>query len=56
MLVAHETFNGRRTFHVYTDSEDQNAGDRLTAWAVSEGAAVEATHDPAWREVRQLTG
>jgi hypothetical protein len=56
ILVAHETFAGRRTFHVYTDSEDQNAGDRLTAWAASEGAEVEATHDPAWREVRHFTG
>lgn len=56
MLVAHETLAGRRTFHVYTDSEDQNAGDRLTAWAVSQRAEVEARHDPAWREVRRFTG
>lgn len=56
ILVAHETSAGRRTFHVYTDSEDQNTGDRLTAWAASKGADVETTHDPAWREVRHFTG
>ncbi|MCI0155106.1 DUF695 domain-containing protein [Leifsonia shinshuensis] len=56
MLVAHESLAGRRTFHVYTDSEDQNAGEQLTMWAESHGATVEATHDPAWREVRHFTG
>jgi Family of unknown function (DUF695) len=56
ILVAHESLAGRRTFHVYTDSEDQNAGEQLTAWAASRGATVEASHDPAWREVRHFTG
>ncbi|HEV7183112.1 MAG: DUF695 domain-containing protein [Actinomycetales bacterium] len=56
VLVGHETTSGRRTFHVYTDGEDQNVTAGLADWARSRHLAIEPTHDPAWRQVRQFTG
>ncbi|WP_434994180.1 hypothetical protein [Arthrobacter sp. Ld5] len=56
LLVGHETTSGRRTFHVYTDGEDQNVGAAMNDWARSNHLAIEPTPDPAWRRVRQFTG
>ncbi|MBT2531526.1 DUF695 domain-containing protein [Arthrobacter sp. ISL-48] len=56
LLVGHETTSGRRTFHVYTDGEDQNVAAGLADWARSRQLAIEPARDPAWRRVRQFTG
>ena len=56
VLVAHESQRGVRTFHVYTDGEDQNADAALAQWAAPMGIGVEATADPAWSRVRHFTG
>ena len=56
VLVAHETHRGRRTFHVYTDSEDQNADVAVQRWAADAGAEIEVSSDPGWSEVRRFTG
>lgn len=55
ILVAHESSAGARTFHVYTDGEDQNAGDLVRAFA-NRTTRVESTPDPSWRQVRRFTG
>lgn len=56
LLVGHETTSGLRTFHVYTDGEDQNVAAGLADWARARHLAIEPTPDPAWRRVRQFTG
>lgn len=55
MLVAAETSKGARTFHFYTDSEDQNGRDVLDR-AARERRQVSArhTHDPGWKKVRDF--
>lgn len=52
MLVAAETSKGVRTYHFYSDSEDQNGRDVLDA-AARERRAVTARHsvDPGWKKV-----
>ncbi|MBB5788040.1 hypothetical protein [Jiangella mangrovi] len=56
ILIGHESHRGLRTFHAYTDGEDQNADAELAAWASGRGVTVEAAPDPAWSRVRHLTG
>lgn len=56
ILVGHETTQGRRSFHVYLDSEDQNASQPATDWAVERGSEIRSDKDPAWTAVRHLTG
>lgn len=56
LLVGHETISGYRTFHVYTDGEDQNAATVLADWARSRHLAIESANDPAWRLIRHFTG
>lgn len=56
VLVGHESHRGVRTFHAYTDGEDQNADAALAAWAAAQGVAVVAEFDPAWSQVRHFTG
>lgn len=56
ILVGHETISGHRTFHAYTDGEDQNIAAALGEWALSRKLTIESAHDPAWRRVRHLTG
>jgi hypothetical protein len=55
MLVAVETSKGIRTFHFYSDSEDQNGRDVLDAVA-REHRAVTAKHalDPGWKRVQDF--
>ncbi|MDQ0736103.1 DUF695 domain-containing protein [Arthrobacter agilis] len=55
MLVAVETSKGARTFHFYSDSEDQNGRDVLDA-AARERRPVSARHalDPGWRKVQDF--
>lgn len=56
-LVAHETTRGTRTLHLYADSDDLALADQIrhvvSGWP---GAAVNASLDPGWREIRHLTG
>ncbi|MFT4188207.1 MAG: hypothetical protein QM621_06455 [Aeromicrobium sp.] len=54
--LGHETADGVRVFHIYTDGEDQNAADPLLDWAEVLGLKVESSHDPGWHEVRHFTG
>ncbi|WP_138418741.1 DUF695 domain-containing protein [Sinomonas gamaensis] len=56
ILVGHQTIAGGRTFHVYTDGEDQNIAAGLADWARSRRLAIESASDPAWRRVRHFTG
>jgi len=56
VLVGHETHAGARRFHVYSDGEDQNVDATLGNFATSHGLSVEARADPAWTDVRHLTG
>ncbi|WP_104181902.1 DUF695 domain-containing protein [Arthrobacter sp. B0490] len=55
MLVAAETSRGIRTFHFYSDSEDQNGRDVLDA-AARERRPVTARHvlDPGWKKVQDF--
>lgn len=55
MLVAAETSKGVRTFHFYTDSEDQNGRDVLDT-AARERRTVTARHtvDPGWKRVQDF--
>ncbi|MFC3300408.1 Uncharacterised protein [Arthrobacter agilis] len=55
MIVAVETSRGVRTFHVYSDSEDQNGRDVLdTAARKHRWAGVRHTMDPGWRRVQDF--
>lgn len=57
ILVAHQTAAGRRTFHIYTDGEDQNVADALrAALPTSDDVTMTSTADPAWQAVRPFTG
>lgn len=56
LLVGHETHAGSRTFHVYTDGEDQNADEALRELAAGHGMRLTSRLDPAWSEVRHFTG
>lgn len=54
LLVAYETTLGVRTLHIYTDSEDQNATDRVQqAVETHPNTTLQQTHDPGWANVRQ---
>ena len=56
LLVAVETISGRRTFHAYTDGEDQNVDDAIIQWARSRKASIDSQPDPGWLHVRHFTG
>lgn len=56
LVIGHETASGRRTFHVYTDGEDQNVAAGLSDWVRARHLSIESAPDPAWRRVRQFTG
>ncbi|WP_127476368.1 DUF695 domain-containing protein [Microbacterium sulfonylureivorans] len=56
VLIAHDTTQGRRAFHVYVDGEDQNTADAITAWADKSNGKVHSEQDPAWSAVRPYTG
>lgn len=56
VIVAHETADARRTFHVYTDGQDQNVTDALLAAAKRPHVSVQSTADPSWQSVREFTG
>lgn len=53
-LLAHETGEGARLLHVYSDSEDQNVTALISEWAQRNQAAVTHRHDPAWGELRRF--
>jgi len=54
MLLAHETFDGRRVFHVYTDSEDQNARDAVDLFRPDTVAQCTHSLDANWKRMRQF--
>lgn len=56
ILIAHETNRGVRTFHAYTDGEDQNIDAAVTDWASGRTVSLESRPDPAWLQVRHFTG
>ncbi len=56
ILVGHESHRGSRTFHLYTDGEDQNVDADIARWARSRDVRVSAEPDPAWSQVRHFTG
>ncbi|GAA4357495.1 DUF695 domain-containing protein [Microbacterium rhizosphaerae] len=56
VVVGHQTATGRRTFHVYTDSEDQNVAEALRVWSGKEGLSIESSDDAGWSLVRHLIG
>ena len=52
-LLAIDTSSGKRSFHLYSDSEDQNAADAISRWtAITPGAHVTHSHDPSWTRLR----
>jgi hypothetical protein len=54
ILVAHETSDGVRVLHIYTDSEDQNARDIIDTYRPMDRAGVTHAMDPAWRSVERF--
>ncbi|MEU4455491.1 DUF695 domain-containing protein [Nocardioides sp. NPDC023903] len=56
VLVGHESHGGVRTFHIYADSEDQNADADLKAFAKKHRLQITATDDPGWSDSRRFTG
>jgi hypothetical protein len=56
LLVGHVTSAGTRVFHVYSDSEDQNAADGIARWCTDHDLPVSTSLDPAWRDVRPFIG
>jgi hypothetical protein len=56
-LVAHETTQGMRTLHLYSDSDDPALVEQVRhAVAGWPGVAVNSALDPGWRAIRHLTG
>lgn len=55
VLLAHESFHGARTFHVYTDGEDQTVDATLAQWAGGHGLTIESVSDPGWTRSRRFT-
>jgi len=53
-LVATVTARGTRQLHLYSDSQDQNAVERLRAALAQLGAQVQHQPDPAWQAVATL--
>lgn len=52
-LLAHETSEGHRTLHYYSDSDDPSAADLVHQWAVRHpDATIDVSHDPAWSALR----
>jgi hypothetical protein len=51
-LLVHQTSEGTRRLHVYSDSEDQNVTDLLQRWAKEHGVAIGQHPDPAWTALR----
>lgn len=56
VLVGHIDNQGTRTFHYYSDSEDQNVTADLAKAARGLDASITSTFDPGWTHVRQMTG
>jgi hypothetical protein len=56
VLVGYESSRCVWTFHIYTDSEDANAGDDINAYVARAGRTTHSSPDPAWREVGHFTG
>lgn len=56
LLVAITMRDGVRTFHAYTDGEDQNVDAAIADWARTRHLKVTAKRDPAWTAVRVFTG
>jgi hypothetical protein len=54
LLVAYETFDGQRVFHVYTDSEDQNARDIIDSFQSNVRARKTHSSDPSWKHVQRF--
>ena len=54
-LLAHESRDGVRLFHLYSDGEDQNATDLVARWAGQRGLGLEQHPDPAWRDLRAFS-
>ena len=54
LLVAVETFESQRVFHVYTDSEDQNARDIIDTLDGNANAVNTHSMDPSWTRVRKF--
>jgi len=56
MLLAHETGEGRRLLHLYSDSEDQNMSDRISSWVRrTPRATLTVRRDPGWRDLAAYT-
>ncbi|RIJ76761.1 DUF695 domain-containing protein [Nakamurella silvestris] len=56
MLLAHETGEGRRLVHLYSDSADQNIADHINAWVTRTPRATQASrYDPAWQDMAAYT-
>jgi hypothetical protein len=56
ILAGYVTHHGHRAFHVYLDGEDQNSRQAIAEWATVRKMKVRSEPDPAWRQIRQLTG
>ena len=55
-LVGYETHQGVRTYHAYTDGEDQNVDAALGDWASNRRLPLKSQPDPAWSQVRHFAG
>jgi len=53
-LVAIVTTRGTRTFHLYTDSEDQNSRDLIDRFRAGDAAKKSHRLDPGWQAVRRF--
>lgn len=55
VLAAVETVDGMRTFHLYADSHDPTARERVARWAeATRDARIEVAADPGWRAVQRF--
>ncbi|TBN57632.1 DUF695 domain-containing protein [Glaciihabitans arcticus] len=54
VLVAMVSTRGARTFHLYSDSEDQNSRDLIDRFRAGDAAKKAHELDPGWRAVRQF--
>lgn len=55
MLLGHETYEGLRVLHFYSDAEDQNARDILDSFRDQEPSERIHTIDPSWKQIQRLT-
>ena len=56
ILIGYETHRGVRTYHAYTDGEDQNTDAALGEWARNRRLPLDAQPDPSWTQVRHFAG